>query len=591
MDRVVRVIPDEPAVAKTFDYVVPDKFGDHVRVGTRVRVPLGNRRVGGWVVATRVSPPEGVALKPVTRLSGHGPPRELIELAYWAAWRWAGRPASFLRTASPQRTVASLPAAKPPNRTSDITRYYGPVHELAATALARNESVLRLPPATDPSAAALVATTRGNALVLCPNKARVQAVLRELRRAGVAAVGHPEGWAAGAAGATVVGTRSAAWAPVGDLGAIVVVDEHDEAHSQEQAPTWHARDVAIERARRAGVPCLLTSPCPSLEAQAWGHLVTPERAEERLGWPTVHVVDRRSDDPRTGLLSHELVSELRRAEGRVVCLLNRTGRARLLACASCGEIAACENCAAAMAQPTPDLLACPRCQHQRPVLCASCGGMKLKTLRRGVAKVREELEALLGEPVGELTSTRTRARSGGGGDAAAEVDPASQRVVVGTEAALHRVADADVVALLDLDQELLAPRYRAVEQAMGLVVRAARLAGGRARGGRLVLQTRLPDHEVVQAALHADPAKVSNAEADRRDLLRFPPAAALAEVSGTAAGTFVESLGSPLGVEVMGPANRRWLLRADDHHALCDALAATPRPSGRLRISVDPLRI
>ena len=91
----------------------------------------------------------------------------------------------------------------------------------------------------------------------------------------------------GAAGATVVGTRAAAWAPVGNLAAIVVLDEHDEAHQQEQAPTWHARDVAIERARRAGVPCLLTSPCPTQEALSWGRLLQPPRVRERAGWPTV----------------------------------------------------------------------------------------------------------------------------------------------------------------------------------------------------------------------------------------------------------------------------------------------------------------
>lgn len=590
-DRVVRVLPDEPAVAKTFDYVVPDKLGDHVGIGTRVRVQLGARRVGGWVVATKVSPPEGVTLKPLTRLSGHGPPRELIELAYWAAWRWAGRPASFLRTASPPRKVASLPTARPPVRSDRLRRFYGPVHELAETALSRGEAVLRLPPATDPAAAALVAAARGNALVLCPNMARVRSTVRELQRAGVQAVAYPEGWAVGAAGATVVGTRSAAWAPVGNLAAVVVVDEHDEAHAQEQAPTWHARDVAIERARRAGVACLLTSPCPSLEAQAWGPVVTPARADERSGWPVTQVVDRRGDDPRMGLLSAELVEVMRRAQGRVVCVLNRTGRARLLACAACGEIAACERCTAALAQPNPEVLACPRCEYQRPVLCASCGAMKLKTLRRGVSRVREELEALLGEPVGELTGISAGRRARKDLPAPDGVDDADRRVVVGTEAALHQVGEAEVVALLDLDQELLAPRYRAVEQAMGLVVRAARSVGGRAAGGRMVLQTRLADHEVVQAALHADPTKVSTAEAERRELLRFPPAAALAEVSGTAAGAFVDSLGNPLGVEVMGPSSKRWLLRATDHHALCDALAATPRPAGRIRVSVDPLRV
>jgi primosomal protein N' (replication factor Y) len=371
---------------------------------------------------------------------------------------------------------------------------------------------------------------------------------------------------------------------VGGLAAVVVVDEHDESHQQSQSPTWHARDVAVERARRAGVPCLLTSPAPSLEALAAGRLLTLARGDERVGWPIVDVLDMRRQDPRTGLLPAPLV-RLLRSDRRVLCVLNRTGRARLLACAACGELARCERCGANVAQPAPGRLACLRCGAERPPVCAACGAARLKALRQGVARVRDEIEALVGEPVAEVTGAGA-AESGNGSGSGAET-----RVVVGTEAVLHQAGGADVVAFLDLDQELLAPRYRAAEQALALVVRAARLVGGKAGGGRVVLQSHLPRHEVVHAALHADPARLVGAELDRRRLLGFPPAAALAEVSGAAAAAFVDALGSPLGVEVLGPADGRWLVRAPDHGVLCDALAATPRPPGRLRIAVDPLRI
>jgi primosomal protein N' (replication factor Y) len=162
---------------------------------------------------------------------------------------------------------------------------------------------------------------------------------------------------------------------------------------------------------------------------------------------------------------------------------------------------------------------------------------------------------------------------------------------VGTEAALHQLDAADVVAFLDLDQELLAPRYRAAEEALALLVRAARLVGGRGGGGRLLLQTRIPQHEVVQAALLADPGRVATAEADRRRELAYPPATAMAVVSGPSAAAWVEAFGHPTGVEVLGPADGRWLLRAPDHDTLCGAMAGVPRPPGRLRLEVDPLRI
>jgi primosomal protein N' (replication factor Y) len=379
-----------------------------------------------------------------------------------------------------------------------------------------------------------------------------------------------------------VGTRAAAWAPVADLAAVVVLDEHDEAHQQEQAPTWHARDVAIERARRAGVPCVLTSPCPTLEALTWGELLPADRARDRAGWPPVEVVDRRDEDPRrAGLFSEPLV-RLLRSERRVLCVLNRTGRSRLLACAACGELARCAQCAAAVQQPE-DALRCARCGVTRPAVCSACGGTRFKNVRAGVSRVREELAALVGEPVAELTS-------------ASAADAPLSRVVVGTEAVLRRIEQADAVAFLDLDQELLAPRYRAAEQALALVARAARVvaASGPATGraaGHLLLQTRLPEHEVVRAAVHADVGGVADAERTRRELLRFPPCSAMAEVSGAAAPAFVDALGHPAGIEVVEAAEGRWWVRAEDHRALCDALADVARPPGRLRIEVDPLRI
>ncbi len=581
---VVRVLPDEPAINKSFDYLVPDSVRDQVCVGDRVRIALQGRRVGGWVVATDVDPPAGVVLRPIAKWSGRGPTPDLIELAGWAAWRWAGRPASLLRTASPERVVRGLPAA--PRRgsasgTAPVAGAVGPVHE----ALTRNLALLRLPPATDLYAVAFAAAGFGNALVLCPTMSVARSIGSRLRTAGVSVALHPRDWALGAAGATVVGTRAAAWAPVGDLAAVVVVDEHDEGHQQEQAPTWHARDVAVERARRAGVSCVLTSPCPSLEALALvPEVLSPSRTDERAGWPIVDVVDLRREDPHTGLLPPALV-RLLRSDRRVLCVLNRTGRARLLACKACGELARCERCDAAVTQPGDELV-CGRCGATRPVVCLACGATRLRTLRQGVTRVRDEIEALVGEPVAEVTGAKPLAADG---------TATVARVVVGTEATLHQVDQADVVAFLDFDQELLAPRYRAAEQAFGLLARASRLVGPKAGGGRVVVQTHLPRHEVVQAALHADPSRVATAERERRELLRFPPVTAMAEVSGAAAEVFVAALvaarGDPLGVEVVGPSDGRWLVRAPDHATLCDALAATPRPPGRLRVAVDPPRV
>ena len=171
--------------------------------------------------------------------------------------------------------------------------------------------------------------------------------------------------------------------------------------------------------------------------------------------------------------------------------------------------------------------------------------------------------------------------------------------MIGTEAVLWRLHSAAAVVFLDFDQELLAPRQRASEHALALLARAARLVGGRRGGGRLAVQTRQPDHPVVQAALRADPSIVSAAEQDRRRALGLPPYGAQATVSGPGAEAFIAALreagdaaeaGPGGAVSVRGPLNGQFLLRAESHGPLLDLLARTPRPVQRLRLEVDPLR-
>jgi primosomal protein N' (replication factor Y) len=576
---IARVVPDIVGIDRRFDYVVPENLRDRVRVGTIVRVPLHGRRVRGWVVEVAEAPETDRPLLPLAKVTGWGPPGDLVELTFWAAWRWAGHPTHFLGTASPPGAVAALPGTPPagaPRLPGD-----GPATDIGEQALRHPVSVVRMPPAASSFAVVVAAVRRGDTLVLAPTSADAAAVAADLRRSGYPVAALPREWArAAAGGCTVVGARAAAWAPVPALAAVVVLDEHDEAYQEERAPTWNAREVAIERARRRQVPCVLVSPCPSLEALATGApVLVPSRNVERTGWPLLEVVDRRGEPRGHGLYSERVVEVVRAAGSatRVVCVLNRKGRARLLGCASCGELVRCERCDGAM-ETAADGLRCRRCGAARPVVCLTCGTTRLKVLRVGVSRVRDELELLAGQPVAEVTAD------------AADRPPPDAAVVVGTEAVLYRVQGARTVVFLDFDQELLALRYRAGEEALALLARAARLVSGRQTGGRLVVQTRLPTHEVLDAVMHADPSRLSVVEAARRAALRLPPETALARISGPATPDLVAELGAQDGIEVLGPSNDRWLARAEDHRALCDALASVRRPPGRVRIEVDPLR-
>lgn len=601
--RVVRVLPDVVAIDRSFDYVAPE--GAEVHVGDVVRIDLHGRRVRGWIVAVDVEPEAGVALKPLAKVSGRGPEPALVDLAGWAAQRWLGRRVHLLRTASPPGVVRRLdpsPAVARAVAAPVGDAALAPVGEAEGRALAAPAAVLRLGPGADRyrlvrAAATDAAARGGQVLVLCPSVAEAGVLGRRLRRDGVSAavVAHDQPgaaaigeWTAAAAGRAiaVVGARAAAWAPAPLLRRVVVLDEHEEVYQQEQAPTWHARDVAVERARRAGAPCLLVSPCPSLEALAWGELITDQRALERRSWPRIEVVDQRELDPTLGPLFSPRLVDLVRGEDRVLCVLNRTGRVRLLACSRCATLARCERCDAAVSLEAGadgvDHLACGRCGTVRPVVCSACGGQRLKNLRLGVSRAREELEALAGTPVAEVTALTP------------DDDPGwrDARILVGTEAVLHRVGRAGAVAFLDFDQELLSLRYRAAEEALGLLARAGRIVQRGAGDGRglVLVQTRTPEHPVLMAAHHADPGRLVESELPMRRALGLPPATALALISGPGAPEFVAGVHRPDDVRVQGPVDGTWRVIAPDHGRLAAVLAPVPRPPERLRIEVDPLR-
>jgi primosomal protein N' (replication factor Y) len=221
----------------------------------------------------------------------------------------------------------------------------------------------------------------------------------------------------------------------------------------------------------------------------------------------------------------------------------------------------------------------------------------MKTLRAGVTRLREELAALLGVEVEEVS----------GASARGVLDPADERhepdtgtrapVLIGTEAVLHRLRGAAAVAFLDIDLHLLAPRLSATDETLALLVRAGRLVG--ARGGppwaRVQLQTRVPEHPVLEAVVRGEPAPVLADEVAIRRTSGLPPFAALALVSGPLAPGYADALAREArqlqgaGVVVTTAGEGAWLVKAPDHDVLCDLLARVERPPGRgLRVAVDP---
>lgn len=571
--RIARVVPDVTGLDKQFDYLVPEDLQDRVTVGCLVRVPLGPRRVRAWVVEL-LDDSAIDGLKPLLGWSGCGPSSEVVTLGRWAAHRWSGRLRPFLLAASPATLVKRLVQAPPRNSLNPQT----------SVVIPPNGGVVRVAPCADVLPTVLQACSYGPLLVCVPEVNHAALLAARLRSTGLRVALLPRDWAIAAGGADVViGPRTAVWGPCVNLAGVMVLDEHDEALQDERSPTWHARDVAIERARRAGVPCWLVSPVPSLEALAWAgdRVERPSRIDERNGWPIVELVDRSAEEsPTRSPVTRALLELCRDPEQRVVCVLNTKGRARRLMCRSCSALVTCAGCGAGVAQNREALLECMRCGAVRPALCRACGSTGLVAVGVGVARLREELQAAVRRPVIEVSSDVS--------DAAVLGAP-RDAIYLGTEAVLHRVTSATAAVFIDIDDELLAPRFRAAEETMALIVRAARLVGPRAGGGRLLLQTNQPRHEVLQSALLADPARLVGPERERRALLGLPPTMALAAVTGTAASGWLHP--TPVGLEVSGPAQGRWLVRAADWEQLADGLAALgPRPRG-VRVEVDPHRV
>ncbi len=465
--RVCRVQPDVPAVRRAFDYTLPDTLTDAVRVGTIVRVPLHGRRVRGWVLDADVTAEvEDARLRAVHAVVSAGPPPDVVDLCTWAAWRWAGPLATFLRAASPPNVVAAGPEPE------QETAVYPPAADAPSAPL-----VVVAPDGDDAALVARVIAPEGSTVVVDPDVARSARVVTLLEQRGREVVSLRSdreaaelstAWDRARSGAcVVVGGRTAIWAPVPDLARVVMVDEADEALEDERAPTWNGRDVAFERVRRARAAIRVVTPAPTVDALV--ALGDPTPATERVQWPRVTVVDTRDEPPGQALLSSVLADELRRlrdAGRRSVCVLNRRGRARLLACRTCGELARCERCGATVGE-REGALACPRCALTRPAVCLHCHGTRFRAVRPGVHRVRDDLAALL--PRASVAAV----------DASTLALP-DDDVLIGTEAVLHRAprdGTVGLVAFLELDQELLAPR--AARGRAGAVAARAGRAGAR----------------------------------------------------------------------------------------------------------------
>lgn len=385
-----------------------------------------------------------------------------------------------------------------------------------------------------------------------------------------------------------VGARSAVFAPLADLGAIIVDEEHEASYKQAETPRYHAREVALMRARASGARCVLGSATPSLESWLNARdgrsrlLSLPERVGGGM-LPAVRVVDLRqesraaseTDRARRLVLSAPLEAALRdriaRAEQSIL-LLNRRGYASFVQCDE-GHVAACPDCSISLTyHRTPERLVCHYCLHQRDA-GATCETCK-QPYRRQRGLGTQQVERLLLERFPDARVARMDVDTTSGKWAHTEILDRVGRgevdILLGTQMIAKGLdfPNVTLVGVVDADVGINLPDFRASERSFQLLSQVAGRAGRGPKGGEVVIQTRVPGHHAVRCAVGHDYAAFIAEELPGREDPPYPPTVRLANVivSGTDEAAVAQcaadvtdwlvkaDLRFALGVTVLGPA-------------------------------------
>jgi primosomal protein N' (replication factor Y) len=344
----------------------------------------------------------------------------------------------------------------------------------------------------------------------------------------------------------VVGTRSAVFAPVSDLALVIVDEEQDSSYKQEETPRYHARDVAVMRAKMANAVVVLGSATPSLESyfnakkNKYSLLNLPDRVEQRA-LPEVEIIDMRQEFQETGreqVISRKLAEEIKERLERkeqVMVLLNRRGYSPLVLCRACGKTLECKNCAIALTHHKRSRrMECHYCGYTAPVpkACIQCGSEYVYFLGTGSEKLEELLHGMFPQArIGRLDRDTVRGRE----DferALNALDQGELDLLVGTQmiAKGHDIHGVTLVGVVGADIALGFPDFRAAERTFQLLTQVAGRAGRGQTPGKVVLQTYFPDHYAVQYAARHDFVGFYEKELRFRSWMHYPPYSALANV-------------------------------------------------------------
>ena len=334
----------------------------------------------------------------------------------------------------------------------------------------------------------------------------------------------------------VIGTRLAVFTPMGNVGLIVVDEEHDGSFKQDNELRYHARDLAVWRAKQSGCPVVLGSATPSLESWhkaqsgAYRLLQLTERAHTTAQLPQVDIlnVGRLKLDNGFSPQALQLLKQNFEAGGMSLVYLNRRGFAPALFCGDCGHTFGCPNCSAKMVlHQRARQLRCHHCDHREPIpfKCPDCGNQDLTAVGHGTQRVEETLRAFLPEAAVVRVDRDSTAHKNDWADLYRRIADNEIDILVGTQmlAKGHDFARLNLVIVLNADGSLYSADFRAPERLFAELMQVSGRAGRADKPGKVLIQTQLPEHPVFAAVKAQDYAVFAENELNERQMFAMPP--------------------------------------------------------------------
>ena len=608
MDRLIEVVFNLP-VHQKFTYSLPEQL--ELSVGYRVVAPFGTRRLTGYVVGVDAAPPPGVPeIKRIERPVDRRPVFDegLLGLAAWLSDMYLCSLGEALATmlpggrreVEPEEMGGDLATARDltlsAHQRSAIERIRsadgGLFYLHGVTGSGKTEVFLQV-------SREMLRRGRGVIYLVPEISLTHQAVDMfqtfldqpvSVLHSGLTRSQRLKAWLDLLDGDVrlVIGARSAVFAPVRNLGLIIIDEEHEGSYKSGTTPRYHARQVAMHRSRTEEAVVVMGSATPSLEAYHYMNTGTLERLSlpERLSGGSMPAVRIQDLNGQSVPLSKPLIREIRRTheEGRQsILFLNRRGFSYFFHCRSCGYQMKCRNCSVSLTyHKQKNSMVCHYCgYHSRPVdVCPECGSMDVGYSGFGTERIEEEIERLFPDLTVRRVDTdsvrnKLRLRTILNEFRAGEID-----ILLGTQMVAKGLnfPGVKLVGIVSADTGLQLPDFRAAERTFDLIVQVSGRAGRFHPDGKVLVQTYIPDNETIGLAARADLETFYKKELAVRRALGFPPFTRLirlvfrarsAAKSSAAAAAFAGSLepsaGGPNGVEVLGPAECPLAVIAGNH--------------------------